>query len=41
MALVSSGMFQNVVAQNHIVLIVFKGKLQISALHPQVAKTNQ
>jgi hypothetical protein len=32
---------QNVVAQNHIVLIVFKGKLQISALHPQVAKTNQ
>jgi hypothetical protein len=23
--------FQNVVAQNHIVLIVFKGKLQISA----------
>jgi hypothetical protein len=40
MALVSWNVFQNVVAQNHIVLIV-KGKLQISALHPQVAKTNQ
>jgi hypothetical protein len=32
---------QNVVAQNHIVLIVFKGKLQISAFTSAKAKTNQ